>query len=177
MRHEAPCHIPGTAGRESEGCSLGLMPYLDPKGEGNNSMAGKQRPCPGVWNGALRDPRDMVKAGLPEPQSPDDVISPSAGKTPVTGAASYAGVSWYPAYLRGRGTISSEGIQGDEWGTYAALSRMTGTNVGSPKGREPYGDAGLVVVAGVTPRQGGRESRPQGEGGQVDRYPKAGRYA
>jgi hypothetical protein len=25
---------------------------------------------------------------------------------------------------------------------------------------------GLVVVAGVTPRQGGRESRPQGEGAQ-----------
>ena len=31
------------------------------------------------------------------------------------------------------------------------------------KGREPYGDTGLVIVAGVTPRQGGRESRPQGE--------------
>jgi len=25
------------------------------------------RPCPGVRDGALRDPRDMAKAGLPEP--------------------------------------------------------------------------------------------------------------
>jgi hypothetical protein len=49
--------------------------------------------------------------------------------------------------------------------------------VGSPKGREPYGDTGLVVVAGVTTRQGGRESRPQGEGGQVTGYLRTGRYA
>ena len=45
--------------------------------------------------------------------------------------------------------------------------RMTGTNVGSPKERELYGDAGLVVVVGVTPHQGGREGRPQGKEAQV----------
>ena len=37
------------------------------------------------------------------------------------------------------------------------------------KGREPYGDTGPVLVVRVTPHQGGRESRPQGEGGQVIR--------
>lgn len=52
-----------------------------------------------------------------------------------------------------------------------------GTNVGSPKGREPYGDRGPVVVVGVTPYQGGREGRPQGQGGQVIGYSKTGRYA
>ena len=41
--------------------------------------------------------------------------------------------------------------------------------MGSPNGREPYGDGGPVVVAGVTTCQGGRESRPQGEGGLGDR--------
>ena len=46
-------------------------------------------------------------------------------------------------------------------------TRTAGTNVGSPKGRESYGDAVPVVVAGVTTCQGGRESRPQGEGEQV----------
>src|SRR5882672_8281105 len=46
---------------------------------------------------------------------------------------------------------------------------MAKTNVGSPKGREPYGDTGPVVVVRVTPHQGGRESRPQGQGGQVMR--------
>src|SRR5215472_4504466 len=48
---------------------------------------------------------------------------------------------------------------------------MAGTNVGSPEGREPYGDTGAVVVVRVTTRQGGRESRPQGEGRQVAGYP------
>ena len=43
--------------------------------------------------------------------------------------------------------------------------------VGSPKGREPYGDTGAVVVVRVTPHQGGREGRPQGEGHQVAGYP------
>src|SRR3954454_22628421 len=47
--------------------------------------------------------------------------------------------------------------------------RTTGTNVGSPTGRESYGDGGLVVVAGVATCQGVRESRKQGEGGQVTR--------
>jgi hypothetical protein len=55
---------------ELGGRFLGLMAYLEPKGEGDNSMPGKQRPCPGAWNGALRDPRNMAKAALPESQSP-----------------------------------------------------------------------------------------------------------
>ena len=53
---------------------------------------------------------------------------------------------------------------------------MTGTNVGSPKERELNGDAGLVVVAGVTPGQGGREIRLQGKGGQVTGHLGTGRY-
>lgn len=73
--------------------------------------------------------------------------------------------------------MSSEDIQGDEWGAYVTLLRTTGTNAGSPTGRESYGDGGLVVVAGVTTCQGGRESRLQGEGGQVTEHSSAGRYA
>lgn len=55
--------------------------------------------------------------------------------------------------------------------------RTTRTNVGSPKGRESYGDGGFVVVVGVTPHQGGRESRPQGKGSQMIGHRKARRYA
>jgi hypothetical protein len=73
--------------------------------------------------------------------------------------------------------MPSEGIQGDEWDAYVTLERATETNVGSPNGREPYGDGGLVVVAGVTTGRGGRESRPQGEGGQVIGHCQTGRYA
>jgi group II intron reverse transcriptase/maturase len=62
--------------------------------------------------------------------------------------------------------MSSEDIEGDEWGAYLTLHRTTETNVGSPTGREPYGDGVPVVVAGVTTCQGGRESRPQGQGAQ-----------
>ena len=47
-------------------------------------------------------------------------------------------------------------------------------NAGSPTGREPYGDGVLVVVDGVTPVQGTRESRVQGEGGQVARHNPTG---
>ena len=42
--------------------------------------------------------------------------------------------------------------------------------MGSPTGREPYGEAVPTVVAGVTTGQGGREGRPQGEGVQVTGY-------
>jgi len=45
---------------------LGLMAYLDPKGEGDNSMPLKPWPCSGIRSGAWRDPRDMAKAVLPE---------------------------------------------------------------------------------------------------------------
>jgi hypothetical protein len=45
---------------------LGLMTYLDPKGEGDRRMSGKQRPGRRRSDGALRDPRDMAKAGLLE---------------------------------------------------------------------------------------------------------------
>ena len=48
------------------------MVYLDPKGEGDNSMPLKRRPCSDVGGGAPWDPRDMAKAGLLEPQFPGD---------------------------------------------------------------------------------------------------------
>src|SRR5262245_37591695 len=38
-------------------------------------MAANQRSCPGVGSDALRDPRDTVKAVLPEVESPEDAIS------------------------------------------------------------------------------------------------------
>jgi hypothetical protein len=57
------------------------------------------------------------------------------------------------------------------------LRRMAETNVGSPEGREPYGDTVPAVVAGVTTCQGGREGRLQGEGAQVIGHFMIVRYA
>ena len=73
--------------------------------------------------------------------------------------------------------MSSEGIQGDEWGAYVTLGRTTRTNAGSPAGRGPQGDGVPTVVVGVTTHQGGRESRLQGEGAQVIGYLTTERYA
>ena len=71
------------------------MAYLEPKGEGDNSMPGNRRSCPGVRGGAPGDPRDMAKAGLPEAQSPEGANATPAGKTPVTGAGPCGRVTRY----------------------------------------------------------------------------------
>ena len=98
-------------------------------------------------------------------------------KAPETGVVSCGGLEVRLLQPPGHETMPSEGIEGDEWDAYVTLSRTARTNMGSPKGRESYGDGGPVVVAGVTTGQGGRESRPQGEGGQVTGHLEIGRYA
>src|SRR6266436_1025568 len=96
---------------------------------------------------------------------------------PETGAATCTGIVEGPVHLRDAGRCPVRAFKEMSGTPKSRSTRMTRTNVGSPKGREPYGDAGPVVVVRVTPHQGGRESRPQGEGGQVTGYSKAGRYA
>jgi len=77
---------PPLSGEGLEGTSLGLMAYLASKEKGDNSMPVNRRSRPGVWGGALGDPRDMAKAELLESQSPEGAIHTPAGKTPETGA-------------------------------------------------------------------------------------------
>jgi hypothetical protein len=57
---------PQLSWEELGGRFLGLMAYLDPKGEGDNSMPLKQWLCPDIRDSALWDPRDTAKAILPE---------------------------------------------------------------------------------------------------------------
>ena len=78
---------PPLSGERLEGISLGPMAYPDLKEKGDRSMPLNQRSCPGVWGGALGDPRDMAKAGLPESQFPEGASRTPGGKTPETGAA------------------------------------------------------------------------------------------
>ena len=69
---------PQQSWEDLEGTFLGLMAYLNPKGAGDSSMPVKRRSGPGIRDDASWDPRDMAKAGLPEPQSPGDAkIHPS----------------------------------------------------------------------------------------------------
>ena len=104
----------------------------------------------------------MAKAGLPDIPIPRRRKGQSAGKTPETGATLCGGIVEGSPQPPERGALPSEGNQGDEWDAYVVLGRITGTNAGSPAGREPHGDGVPIVVVRVTPHQGGRESRPQG---------------
>jgi hypothetical protein len=156
---------------------LGPMAYPDPKGERDKRMPANRRSSPGVRGDAPGDPRDMAKAGLPD--------SPISRRRKVTVRRKDA--RYRRRALRrqrsavvapsGRGALPSEGNHGDEWDAYVTLGRTTGTNVGSPAGREPHGDGVPIVVVGVTTHQGGRESRLQGEGAQVAGHRRAARYA
>jgi hypothetical protein len=153
------------------------MAYLDPKGKRDKSMPGNHGLRPGVWGGAVGDPRDMAKAGLLEAQSPGDGSShpPERRLKPV------------PALRRVMNiTVATFGAM--ERCPVRALKEMSGTPTSRccvRQGRtwdrlrdaSPIGDGGLIVVAGVTSGQGGRESRPQGKGGQVTGHVDAGRYA
>jgi hypothetical protein len=151
---------------ELGGMFLDLMPYLDSKDEGNGSMAGNQRSCPGVRSDALRDPRDMAKAGLPEAQSPDDATPhpPERRLKPVPT------LRRYPIHADATSRVWSDAQRGHsrrQTGRlrHATVARTTRTNVGSPKGREPHGDGVPIVVVGVTTHRGERESRSHGRSG------------
>jgi hypothetical protein len=49
---------------------MGQSAYLEMKVEGENSMSMKRRAMEGGYVVAPQDPRDMVRALLPEPQFP-----------------------------------------------------------------------------------------------------------
>jgi hypothetical protein len=50
---------------------LGHRVYLKAKAGGDNSMPEKREPLEDAYGAVPQDPRDMAKAGLPEPQSPE----------------------------------------------------------------------------------------------------------
>jgi hypothetical protein len=62
---------PPRNGERLEEVSLDLMAYLNSKERGDRSLPENQRSCPGVWDEALGDPRDMATAGLQKSQSPE----------------------------------------------------------------------------------------------------------
>jgi Reverse transcriptase (RNA-dependent DNA polymerase) len=80
------------------------------------------------------------------------------------------------------GRADSESAEGNEQGTYNALLRPLSENVGSPTGRESYGDgAPIVVRAGESPVHGegaAHESGPEpdpsdkGRAGQMSASPR-----
>ena len=126
-------------------------------------------------------PRARAKAELPQPQMPasnptplrprlsagpppDDANEPSETRTEEAGRG-------HPP--RGGHRPVRPGKASN--GAPTARSNVSHPgNAGLPTGREPDGNGVPVVVVGVTPHHGGRESRPQGEGGQVTAIPRHG---
>ena len=138
---------------------LGHQPYRMAKALWDHSMVEKHEASEHARLVVVQDPRDTVKAGLPEPQSPGMEVHIHRhgmyGRCPWNRT-----VSLSSSELFLQGTTVSEIVQGDEQDTYVALGRSTRTDTGSPKSREAYGDGVVIVVRG-------RESRPHGEGPQV----------
>ena len=143
--------------------SSGLPGGESPRGPQHAAKAGPPEDMYGV---APRDPHGRVKAGLPEPQSPAVLSRPSP-------PCLLRGPSGYEASPNGLESFPPAERPPVRWlkGTNRAPDPCSNVdqveNAGSPSGREPHGDRALVVV-------GGRESRPQGEGGQVTRSSKGG---
>ena len=124
----------------------GSTAYLKVKTDGNKSMPLTRESSEVADDGVPQDPRDTVRATLPEPQSP----------------AMQAYIPRHSGYRRGHGdeatkssspersapwAVGNDPTQGDGRGTYVALERLTHSgNVGSPTGREPQGDGATVVV-------------------------------
>ena len=109
-------------------------------------------------------PRDRVKAGLLEPQTP--------GMEPHIHRHGMYGRCWWdrtvrvaPFELSPRQTTTNEVVQGVERGIYVALGHSIRPNTGSPTGREAYGDGAAVVVRGRESLAKGRRCSTDGYGG------------
>ena len=92
-----------------------------------------------------------------------------AGKTPETGAG--------PCGMIASGMLQSSGAQErcpvrtfkETTGYLSRAGTYSSVNMGSPKGRESYGDGVPVLVGGVTSAESGdRESRTTGRRGTGD---------
>jgi hypothetical protein len=177
LRREAPCLYPRCSREELGGRFLGLMADLDPKGEGDQSMPGKRWPCPGVRARGAVGPAEYGESWIASSLISRRCKPPSTGKTsePVPCPALVFRIR--RRNLRSTERCPMRAFKEMSGPPTFCSTRTTRTNAGSPTGRESYGDGGLVLVAGVTTCQGVRESRTQGEAGQVIGHHDPGRYA
>ena len=160
VRHITRRSIPFAERRGSEGETSGSTAYPAAKAKRDRSMPLKRGRSEDADGRASRDPRDMVKARLLEPESPAmQAYIPRAQRLRrgrrdrATQSSSLETSAWR--------AVSSERTQGDGPGTYVALETSSTEGMWDhPPRREAQGDGAAVVLRG-------RESRPPGEGRQV----------
>jgi hypothetical protein len=160
VRHITRRSIPFAERRGSEGETSGSTAYPAAKAKRDRSMPLKRGRSKDADGRASRDPRDMVKARLLEPESPAMQAYIPRAQRLWRGRRDRATQS-SSLESSARRAVSSELTQGGGPGTYVALE--TSSTVGMwdhPPRREAQGDGAAVVLRG-------RESRLPGEGRQV----------
>ena len=160
VRHITRCQIPFTERRGTEELTSGSTANLMAKAKGNSSMPVKRERTEDVYGLVLQDPRDTVKAKLPEPQSP--AMQAYILRLPrlkrshhdrATKSSSPEASAWW--------AVRNDRTQGDGRGTYIVLETSDIEGIWDrPTRREAQGDGAAVVLSG-------RESRLHGEGRQV----------
>jgi len=119
-----------------EEVSLGLMTYPDAERRWGQQHVRKLVAVSRYGSGVPGGPRDMAKAGLLESQSPAMQL-PIRRKVPDTDAAPCHGISGWPGQPLGAERCPMRVLKETKRTPTSRYTRMTGTNVGSPTGREP----------------------------------------
>ena len=150
---------------------------LDPKGRGDKSMSVKRGTAEEVYAVVLQRLSDRAKTALFASQSPGVETAHSSVAHLSSDAIVSHGFDFcsWDTLRDGRCPARAcKGMHGEPTSfSDVALRR----NTGWPVGREAQGHGVPRVRVGVTPHQGARESRAQGEVAQVVACPAPGRYA
>jgi hypothetical protein len=152
VRRVGASWIPFAEGRGTEQSTSGSTAYLAAKAQGDKSMPSKRERPEDAYGPVPRDPRDTVKAGLPEPQFPGVLATPSDDSVSTAEPSRYGG-SRMPPERSARWPMGNDPIQGNERGTYLALDTSTMRNRGIAYGTRVLGRRSL------------RSSRRRGEPG------------
>jgi hypothetical protein len=137
-------------------------------------MPANRRSSPGVRGDAPWDPRDMAKATLPKPQSPEDARHRPPERHPKPAPRPATTSLFCRRNLRSAERCPVRAIKEMSGAPKSRSDVQQRRTRDQPTGREPQGDGVPIVVVRVTPHQGGRESRPQGEGAQATEYRRPG---
>jgi hypothetical protein len=103
--------------------TLGSTAYLEAKAKGDNSMPLKREMPEGVYGSVPQDPRDMVRAGLPEPQFPAMQSHISRPQRIPGGTAGIWPIPILRQNLPAGRAVGSDPTEGNGRGTYVVLER------------------------------------------------------
>jgi hypothetical protein len=154
--------------------TLGSTAYLEAKAKGDNSMPLKREMLEGVYGFVPQDPRDTVRAGLPEPQFPAMQSHISRQKRIPGGTAGIWPIPILRQNLPAGRAVGNDPTEGNGRGTYVALEkRLTIRECGIAYGARALGRRSLrssprAGKPSATRRREAGVSGALGEGGARD---------